>query len=394
MIGGLARFLAAAGLLILAGCAVAPSPLAELSQTLASLPDVKGQDGVGSDPSRGARPALTTAKHQLRDFLDTALSGADARTSDIDADAFAARLNDQLRTAGVPPMQMWRQGGALIAVTSFPIICGSDDSIYGWNWNGQAWQRVIEHEATDYTPGRYQPEAIDGADSLRFAVAGPDSDAGLHILVTGLNTGCTSGWQDRRFQLYDLDRHSGSAALLVDGEVPAFTNEGDRNASLTADRMVIEYTGADFDPRKMPFGTRASVYALADDKATPVAWAAADAEDFTEQWIAAPWSGSATVSATTNRSLEGWHHRLHAATMDSKTLGWTSIGDAVRCHGDGRTSQYAITFGRLRPDTAPADADFIDPSTAYFTVRETAPNTFVMANIAGTPNQDCPAVGR
>ena len=197
-----------------------PSPLEQLSATLASLPDVSEQtaSGLPDDPSRGARPALTTAKHQLRDWVEAELTGGPyAQAPGIDADEFAARINGELKAAGVSvrPVQMWSHDGVLIAVTSFPIVCGSDDSIYGWNWDGTAWRRVIEHEITDYTPDRYKPEAIYGPESVRFAAADPEAGATLHVLVTALNTWCTSGWQDRRFQLYDLDRQTGNAALLV-----------------------------------------------------------------------------------------------------------------------------------------------------------------------------------
>jgi hypothetical protein len=403
------------------------SPLAQLSTTLASLPDVSSQDGVSADPSRGARPALTAAKHELRDWIEGELTGgAYAHAPNIDADAFASLINSQIKAAGINtrPVQMWSNSGVLIAVTSFNIECGSDDSIYGWSWDGKAWRRVITHEITDYAPDRYKPESVYGPENVRFAAADTNGGAELRILVTALNTWCTSGWQGRRFQLYELDRQAGSAALLVDGEVNAFTNEGDQNASLTADRMVIEYTGEDLDPRKFPFGTRASVYALADGKATPVPWAAADAEDFTEQWIAAPWAQSSTVSAPGNRRLEQWHIHLHSLSLRANNGEWTSFADAVRCGDHSDIWEYAIVFGTPRPDgdliavgpsticrhipgeppgsctsvpapgqLARAKATFIHPSTAYFIVRQIAPNRFSMTNIQVKPRADCPAIG-
>ncbi len=414
--------------LALAACSAGHAPpLAQLSATMASLPDVRGQDGVGSDPSRGARPALNTAKHQLRDWIEAELTGgAYGASPNIDADAFAASVNGKLKAAGVHtrPVQMWSTDGVLIAVTSFDIVCGSDDSIYGWNWDGKVWRRVIEHEITDYAPDRYKPESVYGPENVRFALADPNRGAKLHILVTALNTWCTSGWQDRRFQLYDLDRRTGSAALLVDGAVPAFTNEGDRNASLTVGRMVIEYTGEDMEPRKIPFGIRARVYALTDGKATPLPWAAADAEDFTEQWMAAPWTQSSTVSAPGNRALAQWHKRLHGLSLRPDNAEWTSFADAVRCGNEGDFWEYAIVFGTSRPATDPVNAGpsticrhmdgeplggcavvptpgelerakvgFVHPSTAYFIAREIAPNQFSMIDIRSTPRAGCSMMG-
>jgi hypothetical protein len=414
--------------LMLTACSAGhPLPLAQLSATLALLPDVSNQDGVGSDPARGARPALTTAKHQLRDWIEAELTGGVYSNSpNIDPDAFAALVNDKIKAVGIHtrPVQMWSNGGVLIAVTSFNIVCGSDDSIYGWNWDGKAWRPVIEHEITDYAPDRYKPEAIYGPENVRVAPTDPSGGAKLHILVTALNTWCTSGWQGRRFQLYDLDRQVGSATLLVDGEVPAFTDEGDRNASLTTDRMVIEYTGQDEEPRKIPFAKRVAVYALANGKAMPVPWAAADAEDFTEQWMAAPWADSSAVSGPGNRALEQWHHRLHGLSPGPTGGEWTSFADAVRCGEHSDIWEYAIVFGKPRPSTdlvaaGPsticrhmpgeppgsctdmqargqldrAKVDFIHPSTAYFIIREIAPNQFSMTDIRATPRPGCPKMG-
>jgi hypothetical protein len=413
---------------VLSACSANHPPLlAQLSATLASLPDVSDADLThGPDPSRGARPALTTAKHQLRDWIEAELTGSAYGSSpNIDADAFAAVVNGKLKAAGIHtrPVQMWSNGGVLIAVTSFAIVCGSDDSIYGWNWDGKAWRRVITHEITDYAPDRYKPEAIYGPENVRFALADLNG-AKLHILVTALNTWCTSGWLGRRFQLYDLDRTAAEAKLLIDGDVSAFVLEGDQKASLTSDRMVIEYTGDDGDPRKTPFGIRARVYALAGGKVRLVPWAAADAEDFTERWMFAPWAQSSTVSAPGNRALEQWHHRLHDLSLGPAGDEWTSFADAVRCGDHSDIWEYAIVFGTPRPSSdlvaagpstscrhmqgeppgsctylpAPgqlerAKADFIRPSTAYFIVREIAPNQFSMTDIRPTPRADCPAMG-
>ena len=70
-----------------------PSRLAQLSTTLASLPVINDQD---TEPSRGARPALTTAKHQLRDIIEAALSdGFNPQFPDI-----AAKIGGPLKATG------------------------------------------------------------------------------------------------------------------------------------------------------------------------------------------------------------------------------------------------------------------------------------------------------
>ena len=414
-------------MLALTACSQSRTPLAQLSATMASLPDLSGEDGIRPIPSRGAGPALTTAKHQLRDWIETELTSGDYRESpDIKADAFAAKINSDLKAAGIRtrPVQMWGATGVLVVVTSFDIVCGTDDSIYGWSWDGKAWRRAIEHEITDYTPDHYQPESFDGLEKVRFARVNAGSDARLYVLATAVNTWCSSGWLGRRFQLYDLDRTTAQAKLLIDSDVPANVLEGDRNASLSSNRMVIEFTGGDFEPRKMPFGKRASVFALDDGKVTPVPWAAADAEDFTEQWLSSPWPQSATVSAPGNPSLEKWHGRLHDLAGKPKTGTWSSFADAVRCRSDPDLWQYGIIFGTLKPHadlvatsnatkcrhvpgqppdsctmvTAPRlldrlKEDFVHSSVVYFIVREISPNMFSMRNIREVPGPSCPVMG-
>ena len=111
-----------------------------------------------ASPSRGATPELTVAKHALRDWIDAELTSGAYRTSpDIEAAAFAADLNARLRDQKASPIRGWSDNGLLIVATSFPIACGSDDSLYGWAWDGTGWRRAITHETLDYTPDRYRP---------------------------------------------------------------------------------------------------------------------------------------------------------------------------------------------------------------------------------------------
>jgi hypothetical protein len=122
-------------------------------------------------------------------------------------------------------------------------------------------------------------------------------------------------------------------------------------------------------------------------------------------------------------ALEQWHHRLHNLSSGPESE-WTSFADAVRCGDHSDVWEYAIVFGAPRPagdlvdvgssticrhmDGDPpkscrvmpapgqlerAKAGFIHPSTAYFIVREIAPNQFSMTDIRVTPRLGCPAIG-
>jgi len=412
------------GLTLLAACAVDKPPLAQLSATVATLPDVARMPAENTaDPSRGARPALTAAKHELRDWIEAELVRGSYR-DDIDAGAFAAGINAKLKAAKIPAgLRAWSDNGVLIVVTSFDIVCGTDDSIYGWSWDGKAWRRVIEHEITDYTPEHYNPESVDGLENVHFAPAGEQRDGKSYVLVTAVNTWCTSGWQDRRFQLYAVDKRAIAAKLLVDDRAPAFTLEGNRNATLSSDRMAIEYTGGDvYERRKQPFREAVLLFSLEDGKATRIPWGAIDAEDFTEKWLAAPWAESAAVSASGD-ALRTWHDRLHDEFgHETKGFDWTTFAKPVRC-ADSDLFQFAILHGQLKPDgdldgplaqticrpiageprscevvQAPhlldrLKGEFSQPALAYFVSRQIEAYRYQMVDVRKTPRPGCPAMG-
>ncbi len=413
-------------LMVLAACSADQPPLAQLSATVATLPNPAGKDFTDSDePARGARPALTTAKHQLRDWIDAELTGSTYR-DDIRASAFADALNSKLKAAKVPVgVRAWSDKGVLIVVTSFGIICGTDDSIYGWSWDGRAWRRVIEHEITDYTPDHYNPETVDDLENVHFAPAGTASDGKSYVLATAVNTWCTSGWQDRRFQLYAVDKSAAAAKLLVDDRAPAFTNEGNRKASLTSDYMAIEYTGGESagDPRKELFADHVVLFTLKHGGATRISWAAFDAEDFTKRWLAASWSESSAFSAS-GGGLEAWHDRLRdKLAKKAKDSAWTSFNDPVRC-GDSDLFQYGMLYGTLKADGdldgqldkmvwehmpgEPANTrtqvralhilerlkgEYSQPMTAYFIAKRVSPYRYEMTEVRKTPRPGCPAMG-
>ena len=211
------------------------------------------------------------------------------------------------------------------------------------------------------------------------------------------------------------------AQTMLDEELPAYVLDGERGATLTPDRMTISYTGGDSDPRKLPFGDRMRAYALDDGKATAIPWTAFDAEDFTEQWLLAPWDRGVAVSRPAEPGLEAWHEKLRPIVTggNASALAWSSVANAGRCRNDPAFWQYGIIFGRPKPGvdltanddeevcTVPGsprqeclitearsqfarlEADFIDPHVVYFLVREISPNSFQMAGVSQRPRLDC-----
>ena len=130
--------------------APAPAPLTTLRTTLQQLRD----QYKGDRATLGAAPELTTAKHQLRDWIETQLAG---QNDTIDTRAFAQTLHAALRDAGlicnacdenvlgyVDPVRVTHLGDFLIVVAPMGIACSYDDSAYAYVWLRQGWRRVWE----------------------------------------------------------------------------------------------------------------------------------------------------------------------------------------------------------------------------------------------------------
>src|SRR5579871_789495 len=89
----------------------------------------------------GARPELTTAKHQLRDWIETQLA---AFKSQDDWAAFSRRINEALKPVQVEAeddqnflgtlgdVRVRFESQLLIVTTSVGILCQHDESVYGY----------------------------------------------------------------------------------------------------------------------------------------------------------------------------------------------------------------------------------------------------------------------
>jgi len=359
--------------------------LAALAATMARLPANPPDD----DPTRGARPELTTAKHQLRDWIVAQLrAGNFADPSRAGAKSMTTILRHKLKAAGIGPLglSVWRSGPLVVASTSFSIQCGSDASLYGWLWNGHDWVESFTYERNDYT-GKYQPLSLD---SIRLAADGAGPEAGFYVLASSVGTWCSSNWLGRMYQLFHVDGSTGKAQLLADQDLWAFVGEGERGAELSANYAVIKYTGDSVDDRKMPLGNKLVMYRLSNGKAIRVPMAAADAEDFAEQWLSAPRFAG-------NSALAPWWRTLQAymAKRESSEAIWSSTGPATRCSDNTRLWQFPVVFKRtamVQASPGPrvdAAKRATESHAVYFLVHEDARYRFSMRDISMKPRGNC-----
>jgi len=126
-------------------------------------------------PTRGDRPELTVAKHQLRDWIESRLATLGQQ---FDDKALAIQINRTLKTVEMPPLpdapgefnlmgtvrdvDLHFDSGAFVVVTGVGILCGYDESVYAYEWRNGRWERFWESEQNDYTPEKtYKPRSID-----------------------------------------------------------------------------------------------------------------------------------------------------------------------------------------------------------------------------------------
>src|SRR5580658_1847666 len=128
--------------------------------------------------ARGATPALTNVKHQLREWIEFRLAGMqwkDGRWTPNPA-VLQEQLNDELSRAGLfceeascgqnllgylGRVVIDIQSGFLVVRTSIRVqICGTDDSAYIYEWTDNHWRRIWQSEQNDYEEKRYLPQRL------------------------------------------------------------------------------------------------------------------------------------------------------------------------------------------------------------------------------------------
>ena len=130
-----------------AQAATADAKLDALRATLTSMRGTQMQN-IQKGAPRGATSQLTTAKHQLRDCIESRLPELGDRDN---PGTFESRLNSELRAAGLMfdpahasasdpwsmeylgylnPVRVQRSSAFVVVVTSLGIQCGEDESAY------------------------------------------------------------------------------------------------------------------------------------------------------------------------------------------------------------------------------------------------------------------------
>ncbi len=189
--------------------------------------------------ARGATPALTNVKHQLRDWVESRLATlqwTDAGWT-INPAVLKEQLNDELSHADLfcpQNTKCWEnrlgyldrlvleiQSGFLVVHTSIGIqVCGTDDSAYIYESTDNHWHRIWQSEQNNYEEMTYLPQRL-----VKVKISPTDwrleSGHREHLIVTiGVFPWCTSVWQPVYYRVWQT-KSNHSELLLLDGSEQA-----------------------------------------------------------------------------------------------------------------------------------------------------------------------------
>src|SRR3984885_7920648 len=272
-------------------------------------------DRLSSDhgDTRGATPALTVAKHRLRDWVETRLGKF---PENGDADMLAAEFHAALTKAHlfcddcfpsflgfVDEVQVNREQDFLIVRTSAGIWCGYDDSAYAYQWSGGRWLRVWEDEQNVYTSEKYFPRIL-----YAVHVSTVDSNGHRLVMTLGSRPGCSVAFQPVYYGVWQLGATREKPKVLLQGSEFAYVGEFPPiKGRLAPDDALIEFPVGGTGYGEGHEAVRH--YFLRGDGMEQVDPIAPNPRDFVEEWLDAKWERSAAWSESP--SLKTLHDKLH-----------------------------------------------------------------------------------
>jgi hypothetical protein len=357
--------------LLLAPVALAQDgALAELRSTLTALRPHRDEHRE----TRGATAALTVAKHQLRDWVESTLRGFPETG---DAAAFEQQLHAALRDARLlcegdcfnltsvlgylDDIRVRREQEFLVIQTSTGIWCGYDDSAYVYKWTSGTWRRMWAAEQNIYTAKRYIPQAL-----YAVHISAADAQGRRLMLTLGAKPGCSAAFLPVYYRVFQWA--AGAPKLLLDrAELASMSDFPPVKGEAAPDSVLLEFTaggtGYGFGHQAMRHFELRGVKLEQTDPLAPTP------RDFVEEWLNAPWSQSAARAESS--ALESWHRKFH------RDDGMGDFPDpTLRCSKDPELRQVGI---RLH-DT---------PGKTYYLVRWRQPYRFTMVDIADHPDPGC-----
>jgi hypothetical protein len=242
---------------------------APIKETVASLRQIEPDSSEYTIPP-AAKVLLTTLKHQLRDLIHTRVNSKYLGTNADEVRAtILADLNDigiavEDSTATVEDKNYVDEGyiygeicgvtvekpeghpHLLVATTTIGISCGSDTSLYVFQYNGTGWDLTLAEEANDY-------DDVSGAlGRFQWGISQPDRQNNFFVVAANVNPWCTSNWQGLRFKVIRPGHMAYEPRVLLNEKRTIylgtdFEDERPYRLILRGNRFRLEFLGEKYE---------------------------------------------------------------------------------------------------------------------------------------------------
>jgi hypothetical protein len=338
--------------------------------------------------ARGATPALTTGKHELRDWLESRITGLEWNGTrwTPNPTVLQEQLNDELNRADLflpkDPREVYAplvgyidrisidmQSGFLVVRTAFLVqTCGTDDSAYIYEFVDNHWHRIWQSEQTDYEEKNYFPQRLVEVRISRTDWR-PDADKTDNLIVTaGVFPWCTSVWQPVYYRVWQTKSTYSSPLLLLDGRELADIGTW-IHARARQNEVFIGYQVIAGGAMRVP---ELRHYVLENGKLHRTDPVALTPEAFVSFWLRHPWS---EVSAWTAQSARDTLKAVHEGYK-----GTDSEFSPPTRHCTPHPDQWQVATD---PENDP------QPQVHYFLIRARPPFRFTMVAESDRPWPDC-----
>lgn len=299
----------------------APGQDVALEQLRATLDRVKSR-AKDALATQGATPDLTTAKRQLRDWVDSYVT----RMAGGGESALELSLNEKLAKAGLMATaasvggaadavgesmagflgeaKIRRRNSLLAVTTGIGIVCGFDESIYIYRWTAGKWKRIFDYEQSDYREGHYLPQHV-----IDVLASPSDKDRPDLVMSLGYTPWCTSNWRADYLRIWSIDgeaKHQTLVETNPGGFSPWFYLKG----TIDRDQALVEAMTSSLDASQL---TRTVLhrYVFEDGKAVRTDPIALRPADFADEWLSLDWEEARRWSDPANMEvLRKWHGKL------------------------------------------------------------------------------------
>lgn len=342
--------------------------------------------GLENIKVRGATPAMTAVKHQLRDWIESRLPPLPRNPELV---VLQEQMNDELRRAElicgfgskVPcpdqsklgflgPIILEMKNEFLVARTSVGIQeCGDDESAYAYQLSENGWHRFWQSEQNDYQEGKYFPQTLQEV-LISPTDFRPNGDRAEHFILTlGTEPWCTSNWHDLYYRVWQTTGTNVEPALLLSGSDWANVGGYPIHGSVNGTGVFIEYTVSSVEGGF----TRPEIrhYVLEKRKLERVDPIALNPRNFTAFWLTHPWPDNSRWTTEGSRlRLKEWlqHNKGPFGEFSDPTL---------HCENHPDLWQVGTVEGEE------------GKQPVYFLIRWRPPYHFTMVSISDRPSPDC-----